>query len=182
MVIKTPHEVDEVDIIRLVDLFQNHILNRYIPPNVSNTDPPPAVIMKMDIEGEEYIVLDDMLTTTGQESLCSLAAFSIEFHTNVNNVHKPLTKPNTLLSQQIMNSLDQYKRNHQSENDRKCHFDVILYDSEDHYDDSSAGKQKLNQWCYRLQFTTTMRPSYCSAVLKSHVKKSGFGSVSRINN
>lgn len=153
--------MEEFDVVRLVDLFQSHIRNRVIPNSTNIHDPPPAVVMKIDIEGEEYVVLQDLLTAP-EKPLCHVRAFSVEFHSPVaiKNAKKPVKKPkNNTKVQTMLQDLEQYQHKN------NCPFEVILFDTEKYNNDSAGGKVKLSQWCHRLQFLMTTTPKYCLSIL-----------------
>jgi hypothetical protein len=66
-----------VHTLNLSEFILNKIAKRKIPPPLFLDDPPPMVIMKMDIEGSEYVVLPMMLAT---KALCEVDLLTIEYH------------------------------------------------------------------------------------------------------
>jgi len=55
------HEEFEVDVIDFGAWVSTNVIPRSIPPALYADDPPPAVVMKMDIEGSEFAVLTSLL-------------------------------------------------------------------------------------------------------------------------
>jgi hypothetical protein len=144
--------MEEFDVIRLVDIFRNHIQNRNIPGNSTAADPPPAVVMKIDVEGEEYAVLRDLLKAT-EKPLCYVAGLSVEFHMPIKREQKPIQTPTSnKRSQAMIDQLQRYRH------DTGCEYDVILYDTEAYFNDNIMGNAALEQWC-RLQQLNKNPPS-----------------------
>ena len=72
-------EVEKVPVLRLSSWIKQHITERLIPPfpfgHKSNHTP--TVVMKMDIEGSEYVVLPDLIFSG---ALCTIDFLFGEFH------------------------------------------------------------------------------------------------------
>lgn len=134
----------QLDIVRLVDIFRTHIQSRVIPAALRPEDPPPAVVMKVDIEGEEYSVLQDMLGAA-ERPLCHVAAFSIEFHKmRESGEQKPVLDPlKERASRDVMRAVEVYKQ------ESGCAVNMVMYDTEEHFNDNPAGRFKLAEWCSR---------------------------------
>jgi len=67
-------------LVKAIDLsawVAEHVHKRTVPPPKYPDDPPPAVLMKMDIEGSEFEVLPKMLYTG---ALCNITAGFVEWH------------------------------------------------------------------------------------------------------
>lgn len=72
-------------IIETIDLaawVNQNIHTRYVPDAIMPTDPPPTVVMKMDIEGSEYPVLVSMLV---KGALCQISVITLEWHAHMCN-------------------------------------------------------------------------------------------------
>jgi FkbM family methyltransferase len=58
---QTKFEAVSVNIVNVSAWMETNILNRYIPPRNQYNTLPPLLVMKMDIEGSEYNVLESLL-------------------------------------------------------------------------------------------------------------------------
>ena len=172
-------DVEEMTVIRLVDVLQQHVVNRYVPAAVNQRDHPPVVVMKVDVEGEEYVVFDDLLKTT---LLCNITAISVEFHHNNNKrmVNKQQQRPITNPQENKM-SMNMIQRLQQYQQDNNCHFDIILFDTEEYFNDNVVGRSRLSLWCQQLLVVVENNkvPKYCEEYLNDFNKKK-YSSSSRL--
>ena len=77
------------EVVRAMDLarwINAHVYRRRVPDAIREDDPPPAVVMKMDIEGSEFSVLPSLLATG---AMCSISYLTVEYHCNKKNVRQP---------------------------------------------------------------------------------------------
>ena len=68
------------EVVRAMDLarwINAHVHRRRVPDAIREDDPPPAVVMKMDIEGSEFSVLPSLLATG---AMCSISYLTVEYH------------------------------------------------------------------------------------------------------
>ena len=68
------------EVVRAMDLarwINAHVHRRRVPDAIREDDPPPAVVMKMDIEGSEFSVLPNLLATG---AMCSISYLTVEYH------------------------------------------------------------------------------------------------------
>jgi len=72
-------EIEKVPVLRLSSWIKHHITERRIPVSPFGTDSNqiPTVVMKMDIEGSEYVVLPDLILSG---ALCAIDFLFGEFH------------------------------------------------------------------------------------------------------
>lgn len=85
----TQETVAAVDLAAWVN---EHVRQRRVPAALLPSDPPPAVVMKMDVEGSEYEVLTSMLF---KGALCNVSIVTVEWHPHLCH-HAPLCTPNQL--------------------------------------------------------------------------------------
>lgn len=150
-----------LDVIRLVDFFRSYIVNRQIPDALLDSDPAPAVVMKMDIEGEEYNVLQDMMESNGvgDKLLCHVTGFTIEFHALNKGEQKPVIFPDkNKKTKEIIRKIQDYQEN------INCNVSMVLFDTEEYFNDSVRGRLKLTEWCrhYSTSSTSTSSSTYQS--------------------
>lgn len=140
-------DVEELTIIRFADFIHDKILNRKIPEKLTDSDPPPAVIAKMDIENEEYSVLTDLLS--GESTLfCALTAISIEYHYYHPQSKKVFNVPQGAAQGHFKNLVQVKSLITQAMQQPHCHTSVVQYDSEDYRLDHAEGLKKLNFTVY----------------------------------
>ena len=68
------------EVVRAMDLarwINAHVHRRRVPDAIREDDPPPAVVMKMDIEGSEFSVLPSLMATG---AMCSISYLTVEYH------------------------------------------------------------------------------------------------------
>ena len=72
-------EIEKVPVLRLSSWIKHHVTERKIPPFPFgvNSNQTPKVVMKMDIEGSEYVVLPDLILSG---ALCGVDFLFGEFH------------------------------------------------------------------------------------------------------
>ena len=136
--------MEELTIIRFAEFIQDKVLHRQIPDKLFPTDPPAAVIAKIDIENEEYAVLEDLLS--GDSYLfCALTAMTIEYHyyhpqrKTVLNVPQGAAQAHFKKLVEVKSSIAQALRQ------PECHTQVVQYDSEDYRMDHAEGLQLLER-------------------------------------
>ena len=72
--------VEKVPVVRLSSWIKHHVIERNIPlPLGTAKNQTPTIVMKMDIEGSEYVVLPDLIYSG---VLCDLDFVFGEFHPN----------------------------------------------------------------------------------------------------
>ena len=76
-----------IPVINLVDFISTSIKDRYIPEPKYASDPPPTVIMKMDIEGEEIEILPSLIDSG---VLCDINVLTVEWHKRGKRKHQQL--------------------------------------------------------------------------------------------
>jgi len=71
--------IEKVPVIRLSSWIKHHIIQRMVPSSPFGTDSnqTPSVVMKIDIEGSEYVVLPDLILSG---ALCGIDFLFGEFH------------------------------------------------------------------------------------------------------
>jgi FkbM family methyltransferase len=116
-----------VNTINLSEFIERKIATRNIPPPLFPNDPPPTVVMKMDIEGYESIVLPQMLAS---KALCELDVLTIEYHED----RIPSMKG-------FQNKITQQLKAAQ---DSGCKVKVFNFDDESYYLDTPEGRAELN--------------------------------------
>jgi hypothetical protein len=136
-------DVEELIIIRFAEFIHDKILNRKIPDKLLDSDPPPAVIAKMDIENEEYSVLTDLLSDDSS-LFCALTAISIEYHYYHPQSKKVINVPQGAAQGHFKNLVEIKSLIKQATHQPDCHTNVVQYDSEDYRMDHEEGLQKLN--------------------------------------
>ena len=135
-------ETDHLEIVRFAEFIRDKVLNRKIPDKFLATDPPPAIVAKIDIENEEYAVLKDLLS--GDSSLfCAISAITIEYHiysTRTRSIHGvPATaqqghhQPIVEIEKEIASALAK----------PPCGTNVVQYDCERYRFDTPTGIQRL---------------------------------------
>lgn len=67
----------DVPVIDLSSWMLHHVLKRHIPPPLTHKDPPPAVVIKMDIEGAEFALLPKLILSG---ALCGVTSLTLEWH------------------------------------------------------------------------------------------------------
>ena len=146
--VSMPH-VEELTIIRFADFIRDKVLNRTIPRPLFAADPPPAVIAKIDIENEEYVVLHDLLRAgdAGDSHLfCALAAISIEYHYYNAQSEVVMPAPRGAAQGQFSSIVELKKAITTAQQQPVCHTHVVEYDSEDYRLDTSVGKKILEEF------------------------------------
>lgn len=130
-------------IIRFAEFILDKVINRKIPDKVLISDPPPAVIAKMDIEHEEYSVLTDLLKD-GSHLFCALTAISIEYHYFHPQSKKVINVPQGAAQIHFKNLVQVKSLIDQATKQPDCTTQVVQYDSEDYRMDHAEGIQRLN--------------------------------------
>lgn len=115
--------VNTIDISKFI---LNKVVKRKIPPPLHLEDPPPTVIMKMDIEGYEYVVLPMMLAT---KAICDVDVLTIEYHDNKIKVPEGTTA-------QMQEKLKLAREN-------GCKVRVFDLDDESYLNDTEKGRADL---------------------------------------
>ena len=121
------------------------MLNRKIPALIEPTDPPPAVVAKMDIEHEEYSVLKDLLDDDSR-LFCALSAISIEFHYYHPQMKKVLNVPSGAAQVHFKNLVEVKEMMNAARARPNCHTKVIQFDSEDYLNDTETGVKVLEKY------------------------------------
>ena len=70
----------QLPVINLLNFIRYNISSRIIPDKIYDNDPPPTVIMKMDIEGEEMDIIPSLIDSG---VLCDINVFTVEWHNHV---------------------------------------------------------------------------------------------------
>ena len=143
-----------LNMIRLVDFFRTYIINRQIPDALLESDPAPAVVMKMDIEGEEYNVLQDMIEegVAGDKILCHV---TIEFHTLIKGAQKPVRLPEKhKKTKDIIRKVQDYQES------MGCNVSMVLFDTEEYFNDNPKGRLRLTEWCRQHSTLSTSSSTY----------------------
>jgi hypothetical protein len=135
-------DVEELTIIRFADFILNKVVNRKIPDPLFPSDPPAAVIAKMDIENEEYSVLNDLLSDDAH-LFCALTAISIEFHYYHPQSKKVMNVPGGAAQNHFKKLVEVKSLIAQALQQPDCHTSMIQYDSEDYRLDHAEGLKVL---------------------------------------
>lgn len=152
-------DVDQLTIIRFSDFIRDKVLNRIIPKKkMLSSDPPPAVVAKIDIENEEYAVLTDLLrggdtsdtadppsshSSSHSPLFCAITAISIEYHYYNEQTKSVAPAPRGAAQGHFKSIVDLKKGIAEALKDPDCHTNVVEYDSEDYLLDTAKGKQIL---------------------------------------
>lgn len=118
-----------VNTIDLSAFILDKVVKRKIPPALFPNDPPPTILMKMDIEGYEYIVLSMMLAT---KALCELDVMTIEYHEKRKRFE---TIPR--------GSDDKIKKQLKSAQKNGCKVKIFVFDDETYHLDTEQGLKEL---------------------------------------
>lgn len=137
-------EIEELEIIRLADFLESNVVNRDVPGKLLASDPSPAVIAKMDIEMEEFAVLNDLLK--GDASLfCALSMISIEFHYYNRKSRQVATIPKGPAQVHFPELVKVKQLIEQANEQHHCKTKVVQFDSEDYRRDTEEGIQLLSR-------------------------------------
>jgi hypothetical protein len=118
-----------VNTIDLSAFILDKVVKRKIPPALFPNDPPPTILMKMDIEGYEHIVLPMMLAT---KALCELDVMTIEYHEK-----RIKTVPR--------GSDDKIKEQLISAQKKGCKVKIYVFDDETYHLDTEQGLKALEE-------------------------------------
>lgn len=118
-----------VNTIDLSAFILDKVVKRKIPPALFPNDPPPTILMKMDIEGYEYFVLPMMLAT---KALCELDVMTIEYHEKRKRFK---TVPR--------GSDDKIKKQLKSAQKNGCKVKIFVFDDEKYPLDTEQGLKEL---------------------------------------
>ena len=132
------HILEEIETINIVSYIETQVKNRRIPDKLFLDDKPPAVIVKLDVEGAEWSIIPGLL---GSGVWCSLHTITCEFHLGRSETHfNNGTRSNfRKLMGEVLSTADFFKS-------YVCPTQFLRFDSEHYFLDNAPGLQLLHEF------------------------------------
>ena len=137
-----------VPVMNITDFILRNVLHRSIPDKLFHDDPPATVVGKMDVEGEERVILPALFAT---ESICLFSEITVEWH------HRDTTLPHFISeSVELQHLFSKYENvtkhanstvgtTHVNNRDIQCRFNLNEFDVETYIDDHESADAALLQ-------------------------------------